>query len=167
MNRTTIISIAVIIIILGGLIWFARPDANANNGAAVSTSVNGTLVVEESGTYDFGSISMKAGNVLHQFRIKNTGNESATIQKMYTSCMCTTAEFKAHGKTFGPYGMPGHGFIPSINEAILPGEEATIDIVFDPAAHGPAGVGRIQRTVTVENNAGHPIELMFSAMVIP
>ena len=63
--------------------------------------------------------------------------------------------------------MGGHGFIPSINETINPGEEASVEVVFDPKAHGPAGVGKIQRVVTIDNNAGSPMELSFSALVTP
>jgi len=81
--------------------------------------------------------------------------------------MCTTASLIKNNKAFGPYGMQGHGFIPKINEVMNPGEEATVDVVFDPAAHGPAGVGRIERIATIENNAGKPLELGFTATVTP
>jgi len=81
--------------------------------------------------------------------------------------MCTTASLIKGGEKFGPYGMPGHGFFPSLNQRIEPGEEASLEVVFDPAAHGPAGVGRIDRIVNLENNAGKPLELVFSATVTP
>ena len=67
----------------------------------------------------------------------------------------------------GPYGMPGHGFIPKINETLNSGEEALVEVVFEPAAHGPAGVGPIQRAIAIENNAGEPVELLFAAIVTP
>ena len=63
--------------------------------------------------------------------------------------------------------MPGHGFIPGINESLNLNEEAIIEVVFDPAAHGPAGVGKIERLVTVEVENGSPVELAFSAFVKP
>ena len=164
MNKT-IIGIVIGALILGGLIWIARPDGQSKN--AVSASSSGSLVVEEANNYDFGPISMAAGKVKHQFKIKNTSAEAVTISKMYTSCMCTTATLMTGGKQFGPMGMPGHGTIPSINQTINPNEEATVEVIFDPAAHGPAGVGRIQRTVTLENNTGKPVELQFAAIVTP
>lgn len=164
MNKT-IIGIVAGILVLGGIIWIARPDGQ--NTASSAASSNGTLTVEEASNYDFGTISMAAGKVKHQFKIKNTSSEAVTIGKMYTSCMCTTAMLMKGGKQFGPVGMPGHGVIPKVNESINPGEEAIVEVVFDPAAHGPAGVGRIQRTVTLENNAGRPVELLFAAMVTP
>jgi len=164
MNKT-IISITIGILILGGLIWMARPDGE--NPSSVLTASSGTLAVEETSNYDFGSISMAAGKVSRRFTIKNTGSEAVVINKMYTSCMCTTATLITTDGQFGPVGMPGHGAIPSINLTIDPNEEAVVDVVFDPAAHGPAGVGRIQRVVTLENNAGAPVELQFSATVTP
>ena len=81
--------------------------------------------------------------------------------------MCTTAALTAGGKKFGPYGMPGHGAIPKIDGVINPNEEAVVEVVYDPAAHGPAGIGRIQRTVTLENTAGQPVELQVAATVTP
>ena len=164
MNKIVIGIIALLL--LGGVVWIARPNSQST-AATLSTNNNGTLTVEETNNYDFGTISMAAGKVTHSFKIKNTGNEAVTINKMYTSCMCTTALLRKGDKQFGPYGMPGHGAIPKIGQTINPNEEATVEVIFDPAAHGPAGVGRIERAVYLENNAGDPIELMFVASVTP
>jgi hypothetical protein len=81
--------------------------------------------------------------------------------------MCTSASLTTGDEKFGPFGMPGHGAIPSIKATVAVNQEAEIEVVFDPTAHGPAGVGKIQRVVILENNAGGPIELNFSAMVTP
>jgi hypothetical protein len=67
----------------------------------------------------------------------------------------------------GPFGMIGHAAIPAIAETLVPGGRARVEIVFDPAAHGPAGVGRIERAIMAETNAGKPLELGFVAMVTP
>lgn len=168
-----VVSIVVGVVILGGFIWIARP--NGKSTLPVSANTNGALMVQDASNYDFGSISMANGKVNHEFKIKNIGVEAVTISKVYTSCMCTTAVLiigdpsvgSGQVKKLGPYGMPGHVFIPTIGETLNPNEEATVDVVFDPAAHGPAGVGKIERAVIVENNAGQPIELLFSAMVTP
>ncbi len=166
MNKTIIIGVVVAVFVFGGLVWIARPSSQNSTASVVSAS-NGTLTVEESNNYDFGTISMAAGEVKHAFKIKNTSNEVVIVNKIYTSCMCTTAALMVGGKQFGPYGMPGHGAIPRIDQTVSPNEEATVEVVFDPAAHGPAGVGRIQRIVTIENNAGQPVELKFVAVVTP
>ena len=162
----TVIGVIATIVVLGGIIWIARPDSQNNNTASIIAESSGTLNAEED-SFDFGTISMAAGKVKHSFGMRNTGAESVVIGKVYTSCMCTTATLKMSGRTFGPYGMPGHGFIPKINEKLDSGEEATVEAVFDPAAHGPAGVGQIQRTIIIENNAGEPLQLSFTSNVTP
>lgn len=164
MNKTSI-SILVTILVLGGLVWIARPDAQGTS--STQTKSSGVLVVEEANNYDFGTISMAAGKVKHTFKVKNTSNESVVVSKVYTSCMCTSATLVIGDKQFGPFGMPGHVVIPRIDQTVNPNEEVTVEVIFDPAAHGPAGVGRIQRTVTLENNAGQPVELLFAAVVTP
>ena len=165
MNKNIIIGIVVGAILFAGIVWIARPDTN-DKGAAVLQSSNGVLSAEEQ-SFDFGAISMAAGPVTRRFMIKNTGTDPVTVNKMYTSCMCTTSVLQKGDKKFGPYGMPGHGFIPKMNAVIDPGEEVIVDVTFDPAAHGPAGVGFIQRAVILENNAGENVELQISANVKP
>jgi len=164
MNKT-VISIIVTIVIAGGIVWIARPDSQSSVFPPPTSS--GILVVEETDNHDFGTISMAAGKVMHQFKIKNTGTEAVAINEMYTSCMCTVASLMMGERRFGPYGMPGHGSIPKLNQNINPNEEAVIEVIFDPAAHGPAGVGQIQRAVIIENSAGEPVELQFTAVVTP
>ena len=116
---------------------------------------------------DFGSVSMAGGKVTHRYSIRNTGTERILIRKMFTSCMCTTSTLLKGARKFGPYGMPGHGPIPTINEPMNAGEDAIIKVVFDPAAHGPAGIGPTDRVVTIENSAGRALELAFHANVTP
>ena len=163
--KKNIISIIAVIAVFGGLVWLARP--NGQNTPPISARANGALAVEGQSKYDFGVISMAAGKVTQVFRVKNTGTEPVTVNKMYTSCMCTTAVLMVGNKKIGPYGMPGHGFIPNINQAIAPEEVAEVEVVFDPAAHGPAGIGRIERVVVIENNAGDQLELQIAATVKP
>ena len=157
-----IVIIGIVILFMAGIIWIARPKPQSESAGLPPE----TLVIEKE-SFDFGEISMAAGNVSHAFKIKNSGSEPITVKKLYTSCMCTTASLMFGSKKFGPYGMAGHGFIPEINKTIDPGEEAAIEAVFDPAAHGPAGVGLIERAITIENSAGGPVQLNFSAFVKP
>lgn len=164
MNKTSI-GIIFVVLVFGSLIWIAQP--NRQSKSIVSASSNESLAVEEANNYDFGSISMAAGTVKHQFKIKNTSAEAVTIRKIYTSCMCTTAELLIGGKQFGPYGMPGHESIPKINQTLNSNEEAIVEVIFDPAAHGPAGVGKIERTITIEDTDGISVELLFTAIVTP
>ena len=167
MNTKAIIGIFVgTVVIISGLIWFGQPTANTNSTQASKKPIADSLKIEET-SFDFGTISMANGKVSHIFKVKNAGLEPVTMSKLYTSCMCTSASLMMGSEKFGPFGMPGHGAIPSIKAIIAPDQEAEVEVVFDPNAHGPAGVGKIQRVVTLENSVGGPVELNFSAMVTP
>lgn len=153
-------------IALGGLVWIARSDSRSATASRDRTS--GTLTAEGADRHDFGTISMAAGNVQHQFTIRNTSDETVTIENVTTSCMCTTASLRdSSGRTYGAFGMPGHGTSPKTNIRVAPGESVTVDAVFDPAAHGPSGTGLAQRSIYLETNsaASPTIELAFQAVV--
>ena len=117
--------------------------------------------------YNFGKISMAAGNVSKVYWIKNISGDPLDITRLSTSCMCTVATLITPAGKKGPFGMPGHGPTPRIEERLAPGATAQVEVVFDPAAHGPAGIGQTDRIVTIENDGGLPLELRFSAMVTP
>lgn len=167
----TLIAVTVVVILLG--IYVSRENATkpgADSGrpvaAAGALAVAGALVSPDP-FFDFGKISMAAGKVTYRFTIENTGGTAITLTKLHTSCMCTTATLITLAGKKGPFGMPGHAPIPGITEIMAPEGRAQVEIVFDPKAHGPAGVGRIERVITVENTAGKPLELGFVAMVRP
>ncbi len=164
MSKNVIISIVTGIGLLAGLFWIARPSAPEDSQA--TPSGNGRLVVSEA-SFDFGSVSMANGTVHKIVAVKNEGPDAVTIGKISTSCMCTTATFEKDGQRYGPFGMPGHAYIPKINQRLGAGEQANVEIAFDPAAHGPAGVGRVDRSVYLENGAGRPLEIQFTATVTP
>lgn len=140
-----------------------QPAPSDQESAVVNSSVLGV----DHNAYDFGTVSMAKGEVAHEFRIKNNGTQEIKIGKIYTSCMCTTAQFIRGEIKKGPFGMQGHGYIPPVNESLAPSEEAIVKVVFDPAAHGPAGVGPIKRTVYVEGVNSRLAEFNFSANVTP
>ena len=158
-----IISI-VTVFVLGAIVWFARPGAK---GTDEPTASGPTVLASEETNFDFGTISMAKGNVSHIFTVTNTGIEPVVVKKLYTSCMCTSASIMNGTEKVGPFGMPGHAGIPSINVVLQPSASTQVEAIFDPAAHGPAGVGTISRVVILENNAGSPLELGFTANVTP
>ena len=167
-----VIGASAAILVLGGLIIAAMPQPASRSPTAVelvsaaSARSTGALAARES-NFNFGSVSMARGKVTHRYWIRNAGTEPVVLGKMYTSCMCTTAALVKAGRKFAAVGMPGHTPISALNESMAPAEEAMVEVVFDPAAHGPAGIGPIDRVVTVENSAGQPLELAFSANVTP
>lgn len=166
-KNNIIIWSALILVIIFGFIWISN-GRSRNQALPTSLAESGILLASEN-FFDFEKVSMANGKVNHDFRVKNNGAKPVKITKVYTSCMCTEAILKMpSGREFGPYGMPGHGgFSPVISQTIAPGEEMVVKVIFDPAAHGPAGVGLIERVVYLENNFGRLAELQFKAVVTP
>lgn len=170
-NKNIIVFIVIVTLALAGfaLLGASRPSggpASLGNLVNNQSGSSGSLVVSEA-SYDFGTISMRRGNVQRVFTVKNTSQEAVTVTKLYTSCMCTTATLVKSEKKIGPFGMPGHGFMPSIKETLAPQEEVEVEVIFDPAAHGPSGIGRIERLIYVENDAGSLLTFGFTATVTP
>ncbi len=156
-----LISWSVGTIFLVGIVALIVVSGNSGgrNPAAYSASVLTTL----ENNFDFNTISMEDGNVSHRFEVKNEEEEPVVIEKVYTSCMCTTAYItNSSGKKYGGFGMPGHVLSSKTSIEIGPGESATIEAVFDPNAHGPSGVGLIQRSIYLETNSAKSPKLEFS-----
>ena len=164
-----LIIIVVAVLVAGTLtvVWLARPSAQNQNKdlAAVNSEAADVFEISEQ-VFDFGEISMAAGKVSHVFELKNGGAESAEIERIYTSCMCTSAVLQKAGRNFGPFGMQGHGYIPKINQEFAPEDNAELVVTFDPAAHGPSGIGYIEREVYLETSVGTQ-EIMIMATVKP
>jgi hypothetical protein len=168
-SRKVAISAVVVALVLGGLIAAAKPKPDTTQTAPQAqppAPVHRILGAKES-NFDFGTVSMAAGKVTHRYWIRNTDTSPITIKRLYTSCMCTTAALVKANRKYDPYGMPGHGFMPTINAPMAPGESAMVEVVFDPAAHGPAGIGPVDRFVTLQTDREPPLELAFTATVTP
>ena len=164
--KETAVIAGITLLVFAGIIWMAassekKPKEQAN----ISDAVSKTLVARDS-SYDFGAISMAKGKVSNTFVLKNDGSNPVTINSIYTSCMCTSAILISGGNKKGPFGMAGHGFLPRVKEIVPAGGQVEVEVIFDPAAHGPAGVGPIVRVVSLETSDG-AIELEFKALVKP
>src|SRR3989344_3553130 len=84
----------------------------------------------------------------------NSGDSQIKITKIYTSCMCTEATLINETSRKGPFGMPGRGGPSSqIDEVVNPGKEINIDVLVDPAAHGPQGTGPAKKIVYIETDS--------------
>jgi len=185
MKYKNIIIVVAIVILFGGLAIYAKPGKTDNkeiqgteitdgnnfhpavNGEDTSNNEDAFLTASET-FYDFGSIQMKNGNVNRMFDITNNTSEDILIERVTTSCMCTVAYIIDGENKKGPFGMPGHGGpVPKPNYTIKAGETIQIEAVFDPNAHGPAGVGLIERVVRLEYTNGKIIDLTFKAIVTP
>lgn len=138
--------IGVSLVLLVGLSVLGTRQSDAQE--AKVESVAGIQTSPE--TYDFGNVPINGGIVTKEYEIKNTTDKTIKVKKIVTSCMCTTAAIKLGDNQTRYFGMemPGDAN-PAINFEIPAGETATASVQFDPAAHGPAGVGPFDRVVTL------------------
>ncbi|HCR52609.1 TPA: hypothetical protein DIV48_03140 [Candidatus Kaiserbacteria bacterium] len=169
MKSISIISI-VLVILLGLFLWGygGSKGTTASVQGVTQTPASASELTAAETLYDFGTISMKDGNVTKDFTVENTTSKDIVLSTVVTSCMCTTAYVVGPDeKTKGPFGMPGMGYTPPVNEVMKSGETRTVRVVYDPNAHGPAGVGRIDRFVTITDATGGTLELEVKALVTP
>jgi len=170
----TLFPLVLAIIVIGSLIFVLKAKSS-NQPKTVKDDQVSQASEENQGEpkleynkeeFKFGTISMKKGNVKHLFPIKNTGSGNLKISKMATSCMCTTAQLIVGEKKSPLVQM--HDGAAAWTEELKPGQEGQIEVVFDPAAHGPEGVGEIMRVISFESNdpANKKVELHFSANVV-
>lgn len=166
--------VAIAAIFSGIFFWGSMNSSNTGNSgletassAEAASGKRATLTTDER-FYDFGTISMKNGDVMREFTVFNKTSDDVYLKKIYTSCMCTTAYLVGlNDELKGPFGMIGHGAVPPANETIKAGESRKVRIVFNPNAHGPAGVGRIDRVVTLTEGDGSTLDLNIKALVTP
>ena len=167
-SRTTLWVIAASLIIGGGIIFWGYQNAQTLPEKQTNNFGSGELVITES-SYDFGEVSMAKGLVNKEFVLSNTSSASVKVGPVETTCMCTTAYLRVgEGKEVGPFGMPGHGGLKNTaNLTVAPGEKLIVRAVFDPAAHGPAGVGTVERAIMVDVGKQEPVVMSFKALVTP
>ena len=103
---------------------------------------------------DLGTVRQQNGVVTTEFTIKNDGKSDLVIDKLSSSCGCTSASLVYQG-TEGPrFYMAGHGHDnpdASWQEIIAPGNEAIVKVYYDPTVH-PDLTGPVTRTVSVHSN---------------
>ena len=104
-------------------------------------------------TRDLGEISQKNGIAKTAFEIKNEGKEDLIINKLETSCGCTSASVIYKGEEGPVFTMPGHGKEnPTDWEVtIKPQEKAELKVYYDPNAHKDLQ-GSVIRDVYISSN---------------
>ena len=160
------VGIFLFVVLIAGAFAMSSSSADPNKQQAGQAPTASQLAAAET-FFDFGTISMAKGEVAKSFVVKNPTANTIIAKKLYTSCMCTKASLTQGNLKVGPFGMPSHGGIVPISVEITPGAEAQVEAVFDPAAHGPSGVGPISREVYLETSDGGKLTLGFKANVIP
>ncbi len=161
------ITFFLVLVGLFGLMWWARPTETRVSTPNSPEETNNSLTTAEK-SYDFGTISMADGNVEKLFTVTNSSNQEIKLESISTSCMCTTAYLESGSGEKGPFGMPGHGGgATKANEVIKAGESRRVRVVYDPNAHGPAGIGPVDRFVYLTEVDGGTLELEIKAIVTP
>jgi hypothetical protein len=149
---------ATVLLIAGGVYWAGKVTAEPE----VQVSQEAKAEVGET-SYDWGEIPINGGNVYKSFTVKNAGQGELQLYDVKTSCMCTEAQVVVGDETSPEFGMHGNS---SWVSRVPAGGEAEVKVRFDPAYHGPSGVGAITRLVTVKtNDADHP-ELEFNLAAV-
>lgn len=102
---------------------------------------------------DLGDVPKKKV-VSFDFQIKNSGTKDLVIDKLESSCECTTASVINQGVEGPVFGMEGHGDFKNPqgwSTTIAPDKEAILRVYYDPLTHKDL-VGPVTRTVTVFSN---------------
>lgn len=143
-KRFVIGIVAATLIILSGGVYLLQAT-----GPAKSVSSSAAKLEAGERSYEWGQINYSGGDVSKSFKIKNTGTETLRLYNIKTSCTCTKAFVSINGDKSPAFSM--HTTSGWVGE-VKPGEEATLEVVFDPDFHGPFGVGPITRLISVETN---------------
>jgi len=160
------IGLAILAII--GVIGIAISSNNSSKVTTTSQTASSGVLVASEISWDIGDVSMANGIHTKTVELTNPSNEPITITEMETSCMCTKATIvHEDGSRSQPKGMRGHGGSTTLSETIAPGETASIQVAYDPNAHGPDAVGPIKRTVQLMTTSQTQpmIKLNFSGVV--
>lgn len=153
MTERKIIALTVfltILILFGGVFFVSSTTSTPQ----ITATQNVQADVIDPTSFDWGKIPMNDGNVSKKFTIKNTGKEPLKLFNIKTSCHCTQAKAIINGIESQNFGMSGYS---SWVGEVKPGKDAQLVAIFDPAYHGPQGVGPVTRFVSVEtNDKGNP-----------
>jgi hypothetical protein len=163
-SKFIIIAFLGVVLLLMGAVFLLAKTANNPNAEIPQTEVLG---VEANPTdFNLGQVPIGGGIVTREYEVKNTTDKALKLRKIATSCMCTTAQIKVGDKESRFFGMEMMGDKnPFLDFKIPAGETAKIIVNFDPAAHGPQGVGPFDRVIWLSFESGMK-ELTFKGEVV-
>ncbi len=107
--------------------------------------------------HDLGELSQAGGIVSTDFELTNRGKSDLVINKLSSSCGCTSGAVVYQEEVGPQFTMEGHGQENPKNwqVAISPGDSALIRVYYDPSVH-PDLEGAVTRTVSIFSN--DPVE---------
>lgn len=160
--KILIISAAVLIIsaVVISLVTAKEQLGNQSSGIA-------ELAINQP-RFSLGTVSMADGLARHIIELGNSGTVDLKINSIKTSCMCTEAVLQVNGRKSPKFGM--HTSSTFWSETINPGQTASLEITFDPNAHGPNATGPVTRVVTLFSNdqgkSNVKTDIIFTANVV-
>lgn len=111
---------------------------------AASAPTDRPIISLSPASYDFGDVSQQKGVAATFFELRNDGKKDLIIDRMDTSCGCTSASIVFDAKEGPSFTMPGHGAQNPTDwkVTIPPGKTAQLKVYYDPYVHidfrGPA-----------------------------
>ncbi len=157
--KTIVIGLAVtLLLIFGGVFWLSK----SGQSATLAQNQDARVSVDKT-SHDWGTIKINGGKVQAEFNLTNTGSSPLQLANVSTSCMCTTAQVEIDSKKSPYFGMHQKS---SWSGQVEPGKSAQLIVEFDPAFHGPEGVGAISRQIEVETNDPTQKLLTFEATAV-
>lgn len=162
--------IAGTILLIGGLAFLMTKASGGGVSKGKDSYINNAeatnLEVSPLGRVNLGEVPYGGGIISKSFDIKNTSASTIKLRKITTSCMCTVAKVKLGNKETKFYGMEMNGDLNPLLDFDLPAREtAQVIFEFDPAAHGPQGIGAVDRVIMVFFDVGYKI-LEFDGEVV-
>ena len=154
-NTSVVLGILIVsvVLVVGGVYLAYR----STPGVAV-TPTTGAVAGVGNNRYDWREIGINNGVVEAVFDIKNEGSEPLQLTRVQTSCMCTMAQLTRGEEVSPEFGMHDNS---SYMMTVSAGEAVKLTVRFDPAFHGPNGVGPITRQVSVQTNDSKRPELTY------
>ena len=147
MNKKLMLILLATLFLIGGGVYLITKGQNTIPDSALP-KIDPEEVQVSPETYDIGKVLMKNGFVVREYEIKNNSKNILRIKNIVTSCMCTRAQVVFGDKRSRFYAMEMSGAKnPNIDFDIPAESTAKLVVRFDPAAHGPAGVGPVDRNV--------------------
>lgn len=128
------------------IITACSSSGSGGDASLLKIKDSGAISASDTLNYDWGDINIEGGNVSKTFSFKNDDMKKLVLKGASTSCMCTAAAIAlpdgSQSPTFGMHNNPTDWAY-----GVMPGEEFSVKVVFDPMAHGPSATGPIQRSV--------------------
>jgi len=153
--KIVIIGVLLTAILVGGGVVVMSRSPNA----ASLEKTDKTKFFTDHTNFDWGKINYNGGVVNHVFEIKNSGESSLKLANIKTSCMCTTAKISTKNGASPTVKMHE---VSDWQGVLEPGETAQLEVVFDPAFHGPTGVGPVERIISVETSDPNKANVEFN-----